>query len=89
MKLIDFLLITSRDSIIHLLVDNKTVLLGEIYHYFQDWDSYENDNLNSYVAPYADFYIDTLEWTNEYLYVFIYTGEYIESGGNDDDQTNN
>lgn len=78
MKLKDLLFNTSRDSILNLYVNGKYVLKGEAYYFFQNWEDDENNNFNSYVEPYIHEEVNTIEWTEECLLIFIDTETYEE-----------
>lgn len=71
MKLRHFLDMTCEGSVIHLLSNGRTVLLGMIQHFYQDFDDEENNEYNSYVVDYLDCEVDYIEWTDAYLYVYV------------------
>lgn len=64
-------------SIINFLVNDRTVLLGDLVHFYQDFWDENNHEYNSYIKDYIELAIDTIEWTDEALYVWAYTEDFL------------
>lgn len=60
---------------LELLVDSKFILRGYTYDFFRDFEDPASNEFNSYVEPYIHEEVESIEWTDECLYIYVTTEE--------------